>query len=611
MKKSTRIFSLVISLVLTAGLLLSFSPIQTSDLFAQTPLKESKDLTTLELIDHTHYLEDKSGQLTITDLTTKPFPESWKKIESSKPNFGYTNSAYWLKLNLHNSSASTQYVLEIAYPVLDYIDIYILEDGKQQHHYQLGDKYPFSQRLIDHRNFLVPFTIKEKQSLQFYIRVKSSSAMQIPLSLQSPDHILKNTQDETLALGIYYGMVSVMVLYNLFVFFSVREVNYLYYVFYVISMLLFLASLNGISFQYLWPNSIWWNDQSIIFMLCSVIVFACLFTPRFLNLSTCRPKLNNLFTLLTIAGFLLTLASFLLPYNIMILITLVLAMIGISTSMIAAIVRFMDGYTPAKYYIYGWSFMLLGGVILAANKAGLVPRNLFTENTLQLGSAMEVVLLSLALADRLHVEKSERFEAQRQALEIQKQATELLEARVAERTSELEVVNRKLQELSTTDGLTAIGNRRFFDDMLVFEFARAQREQHFLTLMLIDIDNFKLLNDNYGHVIGDECLKIVAQKIKQQLQRETDIVARYGGEEFVVLLANTNQEASEKLANNIRTAMHTVKELAGGIKPNLTVSLGVIVTIPTAQDSPQGLLKLADDALYRSKDNGRDQVSMA
>jgi diguanylate cyclase (GGDEF)-like protein len=435
--------------------------------------------------------------------------------------------------------------------------------------------------------------------------------MQIPLSLQSPEHVLKSTQAETLALGIYYGMVSVMVLYNLFVFFSVREVNYLYYVFYVISMLLFLASLNGITFQYLWPNSIWWNDQSIIFMLCSVVVFACLFTPRFLNLSTCRPKLNNLFTLLTIAGFMLTLASFLLPYNIMILITLVLAMIGISTAMIAAIVRFMDGYTPAKYYIYGWSFMLLGGAILAANKAGLVPRNLFTENTLQLGSAMEVVLLSLALADRLHVEKTERFEAQRQALEIQKQATELLEARVAERTSELEVVNRKLQELSTTDGLTNIGNRRFFDDMLDFEFARAQREQHFLTLMLIDIDNFKLLNDNYGHVIGDECLKIVAKKIKQQLHRETDIVARYGGEEFVVLLANTNQEASEKLANNIRTAMHTVKKLAGGIKPNLTVSLGVIVTIPSAQDSPQGLLKLADDALYRSKNNGRDQVSMA
>src|SRR5690606_37080924 len=374
-----------------------------------------------------------------------------------------------------------------------------------------------------------------------------SSSMQFPLSIWEERDFFVNDQKQILGMGLYYGIMIIMVLYNLFVYLSVREANYLYYVLYVGCMGGFLASLQGLNFQLLWPEATWWNDHSILIFLGGVVFFVLVFTRNFLQLKE-MPLLNRLFNALALLAFGIILFSNLFPYSSMIRLLIGAAVLGISLAIISGIIRWGQGYSSARYYTIAWSVLLLGGVILAMNKFDLLPRNFFTENIVQVGSVVEVILLSFALADRLNNEKRKRYtaqlialehekvarksqeaalqqernarlaqekalqherearEAQALALAIQKQATETLEQRVKERTLELENANRKLELMSITDPLTNLRNRRFFDQIMQREMARAIRTRESICVLMIDVDHFKKVNDVHGHQAGDEIL---------------------------------------------------------------------------------------------------------
>jgi two-component system chemotaxis family response regulator WspR len=173
--------------------------------------------------------------------------------------------------------------------------------------------------------------------------------------------------------------------------------------------------------------------------------------------------------------------------------------------------------------------------------------------------------------------------------------------------------NLKLQRQAAVDGLTGIPNRRYFDERFEEEWKRGAREQEWLSLIILDVDHFKLYNDRYGHMAGDECLKAVAQVIAGSLLRPTDLAARYGGEEFVLILPNTDQAGAEVVAGNMRKAVEALgiphaRSATGAV---VTVSLGVATTVPTEHDQAQGLLAEADTALYAAKEAGRNRYAIA
>ena len=189
-----------------------------------------------------------------------------------------------------------------------------------------------------------------------------------------------------------------------------------------------------------------------------------------------------------------------------------------------------------------------------------------------------------------------------------------LMALVEERTRALEEANNKLEALSYTDGLTGIANRRSFDRTLEQEWHRAQRAGTPLALIMLDVDHFKHFNDHYGHQAGDACLQALAGALADTVQRAGDLVARYGGEEFIVLLPNTHELEATQIARRIQQAIRTLAlphlEMPTGM---VTVSLGLISLLASRQNSEEDLIKLADIALYRAKQAGRDclQVSSA
>jgi len=170
--------------------------------------------------------------------------------------------------------------------------------------------------------------------------------------------------------------------------------------------------------------------------------------------------------------------------------------------------------------------------------------------------------------------------------------------------------NVTLERLARVDGLTQVFNRRSFDEALAREWGRLIREQAPLSLVLCDIDCFKLYNDHYGHQAGDDCLRKVAQALQSCANRSPDILARYGGEEFVFLLPNTPAGGALGIAEKARCEVEGLglKHEASLVKPTVTLSLGVASVIPSVDGTPEELVRAADDALYRAKEEGRNRV---
>ena len=177
----------------------------------------------------------------------------------------------------------------------------------------------------------------------------------------------------------------------------------------------------------------------------------------------------------------------------------------------------------------------------------------------------------------------------------------------------LQQANMELQRLASIDGLTQIANRRQFDEVLALEWCRMQREGLPLSLIMIDIDCFKIYNDTYGHQQGDDCLQSVARSISQQSKRPADLVARYGGEEFVVVLPNTDTKGATHLAEQMRKQVHllNIPHKNSPVTPVVTISLGISTVVPVPDYTPEQLLTCADQGLYQAKETGRNRVQFA
>jgi len=169
----------------------------------------------------------------------------------------------------------------------------------------------------------------------------------------------------------------------------------------------------------------------------------------------------------------------------------------------------------------------------------------------------------------------------------------------------------ELERHSQSDGLTGLGNRRYFELRLHEEWSRATRQQWPISVLFIDIDYFKRYNDHYGHLQGDECLCRVAEAIQQAVKRDIDVAARYGGEEFVILLPDTNLAGAEQVARELQQAIRRlhIEHRGSNVEPFVTLSIGIASHIPQFPEKPEELLHAADTALYEAKEHGRNRIS--
>lgn len=586
---------------------------------ASFPISVGKEMLYVEDPSHTLFIEQVLSGNNI----------AWQPIQKASPNFGFTESAFWFRFDLVNQTASEAEVyLELPIPFLDNIKLYRFSEGAVLEKHYVGDERPFPERPINHQAFVMPFQL-EPGTNQFAMRIESAGTVEAPLSVWSPKSFLVSDGNERLLQGVWFGVMGIMVLYNLFLLALLRDVSYLHYIGFTFSYLMFQGALKGYGFAYVWPEQLAWNSFAISVFIAASNLFALMFVSSFLDLAGHSRKVFKLISFIAGLSALMLALTFVLPYGITVRVNSAMSMV---TCIVAATLGYwswFNGNPLAKYFCLAWTSALGGIAILIAAKFGFVPSNFWTNNAAQIGIIAQVSLLSFALASRFTREKEMRIRAQDSSLEHERLARQTqeellnakadanakLERKVAERTenlqkalSELETVNQKLEIMSTTDSLTGLFNRRHFENCFDEEFKRSVRHKRQLSIIICDIDHFKTINDQNGHQAGDECLQAISEILKQRISRSGDLVARYGGEEFIVLLSDTSMLQANEIAEDLRACIEGLSFEFDNKPIPVTASFGIASLNPFNVQSADQLVTQADVALYRAKDSGRNRA---
>lgn len=349
--------------------------------------------------------EDIGGQATLADIRARD--DLFKPHNKDTLNAGYSHSAFWLKVDLSYQPLNPQihrtWLLELAYPPMDNIDLYLADaSGNYRLAERTGDALPFDSRQIKENNYLFELNFSPGQSQTVYLRVASQGSVQAPLTLWSAQAYLEEQPVRIYILGLIYGVLLGMLVYNLFIYLSVRDTSYLYYIFYIASFGLYQLSVNGAAVQYFWPNNPWWANASTPFLIGSAAFFGCQFARTFLHTATHSRWLDRALMLLMAVGVLVMVLALTTSYAVSLRLATGLALAFIVTIFTAGVVAWARGLRVARYFVIAWSAFLLGGLVNTLMVLGYLPNVFLTMYASQIGSAIEVGLLSLALADRIN-----------------------------------------------------------------------------------------------------------------------------------------------------------------------------------------------------------------
>ena len=393
---------------------------------------------------------DKSKKLTIDDVKNKEFTPH-------KASFSITNNAIWAKIRIENLSDSDSMFLEIKNPVLFDLSFYTVNKDSVFNNLVLGRKYKFSEREFQEvTGFVYPVYVPRGSISSVFILIDSYTPIHLPVYLGKKDLIIKNNLGGVLEIGVYIGVVLIMFFYNLFISFTVKDKSYYYYVLYIIFVGLAQLVINGFANKYFWPDNVWLSTNSYnLFGILSGI-FTGTLAKSFLQTHFYSKRINNAINFM-IGLYLLCIFIhfFVSPYYAFIFINF-LAGTGALLIIYAAIFIVRRNYRPARYFLIAFSVFLVAVILFVFRSADMLPYNIYTSNILEIGSAIQITLLSFALADKINIYRKEQAVARIEALKIAKENERLiqnqnifLEREVKNRTVALEQSNDELKKTLT------------------------------------------------------------------------------------------------------------------------------------------------------------------
>jgi len=388
------------------------------------PLSLSLSLSEQSLTEHLQIAIDPQQQWTIDGLLQKTVQADFQTSHTSMPNLGLSSAAIWLRFQINNPRNTDQIrLLEISYPLLDYIELYQVD---AQGHYKLkqaGDRYAFSQRDIKHPNFIFKLTFPAHQTQFIYLRVRTAGSVSIPLTFWHPISFVEYTRHDALLAGIYFGVMIAMFLSNLFLFLLIRERSYFYYTLFIAVFGLSLFTMKGYAFQYLWPDQILWANRSVLLLFCLSVMFMVQFSRHFLNLSVLYRRIDTALQILVAFILVACFAVLFMDYADA---THLTALVGAFTFVLfpIGILCLRHGQRSAYYYVLAWTIIPISALLFGLENLGLLALGTMGLWSLQLGSAIGVIVLSLGLGDKIRQMKikEKRFKHDMAATEAMAQA---------------------------------------------------------------------------------------------------------------------------------------------------------------------------------------------
>lgn len=421
--------------------------------YSQTPILLDNSTEISDIGKQTYFLEDSTLKLSIDDVISENLEDKFEVNLQETINFSSTSSAYWLKFKVTKTTPSDFY-LNVGSAYIDSISLYEFDaKNKLISTRHTGDDLPFSSREIDVANYLFALNFDVDSTRTFYLRVKSDQPLFFTLRVGTLPNFVAYEHDLDFIQGIYFGFMLLIFLYNLFLYFSTKERIYLYYIAYVFSITWFMASVFGYFFEYFWPNTPIIN-QLVVVSSGLTMITATLFTQKFLNTKKTDSIMHKGSMIFLGIGFLVC-ALVIFGFKIEGLMLAQGGLLIMAAYFLILGIRFrLKGYHPAKYYLLAWGALIIGICFAILESLNLTFVMTYL-NAMQIGSAMEVLLLSFALGDRINLYKKQKEEAQSEALfaakeneKLIKEQNILLEKKVAERTKIIGLRNKELVELN-------------------------------------------------------------------------------------------------------------------------------------------------------------------
>ncbi len=524
---------------------------------------------------------------------------------SNRFTFGYRHGALWFRIDIENRSEQEAFVLRFSEAIWKHLDLYRNSDGRWDITPN-GLDVPLKARSVHDVLPAFTITIPPGGKETFYLRGETVASQIGAFELFTADAYFDPSRFGWTHLYIVFAFIlGAIALLNIYSYLLTRERVYIYYIGYIIASILFSAMHSGF---YLMLGFGGWNEGLHV-VGTFVILFLLLFSDRFLNLERRMPKVHGffrfsagvfmLFALLIAEG----ISGASLAFNLY-------SSLFFSVLFFAAVKIMLRGSHVARYYLMALIVYapLMGLMILTFNT--ILPYNDATRHLFLAGALVEIIFFTLILTGKYRALSLEKLRIQKELLQVRERQQEMLETEIDRRTAELQRSNEalsaaqvELEHMAMTDNLTGLYNRNKMDELIDGEYRRAVRYESPFSLILMDVDHFKEVNDTYGRLVGDRVLIDCAAQLRDSL-RKSDSIGRWGGEEFLVLAPNTDRDGALALAESMRqkVASYRYRE-----EENITVSLGVAEY--RSGENIFDTVRRADEALYRAKAGGRNRVS--
>lgn len=435
---------------------------------------------------------DSTHSLSFHEISSRHFSNRYKAHPTYQNKDFRVNASYWIRLPIHhNPNSKKLWLLEFFDQTIDHLEAYIPQTDGSFRKVVMGDKIPFDQRIIPHKNFVIPLTMASDTVMHYYFRIQSHDFADLRIALRSTNWFVYYALNEYFLFGIFYGMILIIIVYNLLVFLAIRERKNIYYIIYLISVAAYAISLDGIGFQFLWTQHPGWNDYAVGISLYSVIIWSLIFTRRFLRTRTITPSLDRAFVVLIILRTIWFMTALIffpqhLPYRVM-------DIIPLSLIFLTGITVLRRGYRPARFFVTAYGVLFAGFFLRTLVYLDVLRFTTLLHYSLHISFVLEMLLLTFALGDRIRILKAMRDRALKRIIKqheinshLKDKVTRELERKVEERTVQLNEKNQQLEE----------SNRKL---------EQQAREINQINSML-DLDNWKLKN-SIKEVLNDRLME--------------------------------------------------------------------------------------------------------
>ncbi len=393
------------------------------------------------------YFEDKSGQVDPSDILEGKYDSAFAFSSKDVLNFGVTNSVIWIKFTLKNHDPVNHplWILCEKNALIDYIGLFA-RIGDTWSKTETGDGFQFEQRPIKDHEFCFSLDLPDTSPRTYYMEFRTLGSMQMPLEVRTASDYQSYAQRSEMLYGLFSGALLIMFLYNLFVFFSLRDLSYLAYCLFIITNLALHTAYSGHHFQYFLSDNPSLANLSIPLIMAFIPFTVSLFSLSFLSPAKIVPLVRWMLYGVCVVSIMLVASTFFLPIQVSTSAAGLLIIVTLLAAIAAGLVSWAQGNKGAKFYVIAWVLLIVSGLVTSFRNFGLLENNFLTVHGARIATLLEVVLLSFSLADRYNRFRKEKELAQRELIEMQREANLKLERKVEERTRQLHDTNLKLND---------------------------------------------------------------------------------------------------------------------------------------------------------------------